>query len=150
MPVSAIQPTFPVWSRCSTTWSRAGALPRTILYPLNPVDFPALAVLSGSFVQGNSAGWVQLGPAWWFNDHAAGMRAQLEAIANYGLLSSFVGMTTDSRSLLSMVRHEYFRRILCDWLGDQVAAGMLPADEAELGRLVQAIVIGNPRRALSL
>lgn len=127
-----------------------GALPRTIFYPLNPVDFPALAVLSGSFVGEGIAGKVQLGPAWWFNDHGTGMRAQLEAIANCGLLSAFVGMTTDSRSLLSMVRHEYFRRVFCDWLGDQVVAGALPADEAELGRLIRAVVCDNPRQALSL
>jgi glucuronate isomerase len=127
-----------------------GALPRTILYPLNPVDFPALATLGGSFVGEGIAGEVQLGPAWWFNDHVTGMRAQLEAIANHGLLSTFIGMTTDSRSLLSMVRHEYFRRVLCDWLGDQVAAGSLPHDEAQLGRLVRKIVCDNPRQALSL
>lgn len=127
-----------------------GALPRSILYPLNPSDFPAVAVLGGSFVRENEPGWIQLGPAWWFNDHATGMRAQLEAVANYGLLSSFVGMTTDSRSLLSLIRHEYFRRILCDWIGDRVAAGAFPADEVMLGRLIRAIVYDNPRRALSL
>lgn len=128
----------------------AGHLPRTILYPLNPVDFPALAVLSGSFVEDGVPGKVQLGPAWWFNDHASGVRAQLEATANYGLLSTFIGMTTDSRSLLSMTRHEYFRRVLCGWLGDQVAAGVMPADEVQLGRLVRAIAYENPRRALAL
>ena len=128
----------------------AGALPRTILYPLNPTDFAPLAVLAGSFVEDGAPGKLQLGPAWWFNDHAAGMRAQLEAISSYGLLSVFIGMTTDSRSLLSMARHEYFRRILCTWLGDQVASGTFPADESALGALVRDLAGANARRALHL
>ena len=128
----------------------AGALPRTILYPLNPTDFAPLAVLAGSFVEDGVPGKLQLGPAWWFNDHAAGMRAQLEAISNYGLLSVFIGMTTDSRSLLSMARHEYFRRVFCDWLGEQAEAGALPSDFTELGALVRAISGDNARRYLSL
>jgi glucuronate isomerase len=129
---------------------QTGRLPRVILYPLNPADFPALAVLSGSFVEAGVPGKVQLGPAWWFNDHAAGMRAQLEATANYGLLSAFVGMTTDSRSLLSMTRHEYFRRVLCGWLGDQAAAGALPDDFGALCALVRALCHGNAHRMLRL
>ncbi|MBI5770341.1 MAG: glucuronate isomerase [Verrucomicrobia bacterium] len=128
----------------------AGALPRTILYPLNPADFAPLAVLAGSFVEDGVRGKVQLGPAWWFNDHALGMRAQLEAVANYGLLAVFIGMTTDSRSLLSLVRHEYFRRVLCDWIGAQVAAGALPDDPAALTTLVQSVSHDNARRALAL
>jgi len=128
----------------------AGALPRTLLYPLNPADFAPLAVLAGSFVADGVPGKLQLGPAWWFNDHAAGMRAQLEAISNYGLLSAFIGMTTDSRSLLSMVRHEYFRRVLCDWLGEQVAAGAMPDNIDELGGLVRAVCADNARKALAL
>jgi glucuronate isomerase len=128
----------------------AGALPRTILYPLNPTDFAPLAVLAGSFVEDGVPGKLQLGPAWWFNDHAAGMRAQLDAISNYGLLSVFIGMTTDSRSLLSMVRHEYFRRVFCDWLGEQAEAGAMPSDLDELGALIRAVSSENARRYLSL
>jgi glucuronate isomerase len=128
----------------------AGALPRTILYPLNPSDFAPLAVLAGSFVEDGVSGKVQLGPAWWFNDHAAGMRAQFEAISNYGLLSVFIGMTTDSRSLLSMVRHEYFRRVFCDWLGAQVEAGEMSSEPGELGALVRAVCHDNACRALAL
>lgn len=128
----------------------AGGLPRTILYPLNPADFAPLAVLAGSFVADGVPGKLQLGPAWWFNDHASGMRAQLDAIANYGLLPVFIGMTTDSRSLLSMVRHEYFRRVLCDWLSEQVAAGAMPDDLAVLGPLVRAVCYENAHSALSL
>ena len=128
----------------------AGTLPRTILYPLNPADFAPLAGLAGSFVEDGVAGKLQLGPAWWFNDHAAGMRAQLEAISNYGLLSVFIGMTTDSRSLLSMTRHEYFRRVLCDWLGEQAEAGAMPGNVEELGALVHAVSSENARRMLGL
>ena len=107
-------------------------------------------MLAGSFVEDGAPGKLQLGPAWWFNDHAAGMRAQLEAISSYGLLAVFIGMTTDSRSLLSMARHEYFRRILCTWLGDQVASGTFPADESALGALVRDLAGANARRALHL
>jgi glucuronate isomerase len=128
----------------------ADALPRTILYPLNPADFAPLAVLAGSFVEDGVTGKLQLGPAWWFNDHAAGMRAQFEAMANYGLLSAFIGMTTDSRCPLSMVRQEYFRRVFCDWLGGQVEAGTLPSDLDELGSLVRNISCENARRFLTL
>jgi glucuronate isomerase len=128
----------------------AGALPRTILYPLNPADFVPLAVLTGSFAEDGVPGKLQLGPAWWFNDHATGMRAQLEAVANHSLLSGFIGMTTDSRSLLSMVRHEYFRRVLCDWLGEQVSAGSWPADMEQIGALVRAICFENAQRVLAL
>lgn len=129
---------------------RQEALPRTLLYPLNPADFVPLAVLAGSFVEEGVPGKIQLGPAWWFNDHPAGIRAQLDAVASYGLLSAFVGMTTDSRSLLSMARHDYFRRVLCDWLGDQVEAGALPADLSELGGLVRSLSHENARRYLTL
>jgi glucuronate isomerase len=112
-------------------------LPKVILYPMNPSDYAAIATLTGSF-----PGKVQFGPAWWYNDHALGIRHHLDTLASYGLLSKFVGMTTDSRSLLSMVRHEYFRRVLCDWLGDKVEAGELPAD---LGCLVRAVSYENAR-----
>lgn len=128
---------------------RAGGLPRVILYPLNPADFVPLATLTGSFAEDGVVGKLQLGPAWWFNDHASGMRAQLEAIANHSLLANFVGMTTDSRSLLSMVRHEYFRRVLCDWIGREVERGAFPNDFALLGTLVRAICHDNARQLLA-
>jgi len=128
----------------------ANALPRTILYPLNPADFVPLAVLGGSFVADGVPGKVQLGPAWWFNDHAAGMRTQFAAMANYGMLAVSIGMTTDARSPLSMVRQEYFRRIFCDWLGDQVESGAMPSDLAEVGQLVRNVCFENARRFLSL
>ena len=127
---------------------KEGCLPRTILYPLNPADYAALATLTGSFAEDGVRGKIQLGPAWWYNDHALGIRQHLDALASYGLLSTFIGMTTDSRSLLSMVRHEYFRRVLCDWLGDQVQAGALPDDDQLLGPLVRAVAYENARRWL--
>lgn len=129
---------------------RAEALPRINLYPLNPTDFVPLAVLTGSFAEDGVAGKLQLGPAWWFNDHAAGMRAQLEALANHGLLATFIGMTTDSRSLLSLSRHEYFRRVLCDYLGEQVERGILPRDETVLASLVTRLCHDNAHAALKL
>ena len=125
---------------------RADALPRTILFTLNPADNAALAVLTGSYAADGVPGKVQFGPAWWYNDHADGIRAHLAALSSYGLLSTFVGMTTDSRSLLSMTRHEYFRRILCDFIGARAEAGEWPRDETLLAEIVRAIAYDNPRR----
>jgi glucuronate isomerase len=121
-------------------------LPHAVLYPLNPADYAAFATLTGSFVEDDVRGKIQLGPAWWYNDHILGIRAQLDTLASYGLLSGFIGMTTDSRSLLSMVRHEYFRRVLCDWLGGQMESGVLPADEQLIGQLVRAVAYENAKR----
>lgn len=129
---------------------KEGCLPRTILYPSNPADFAALAAVTGSFVEEGVAGKVQLGPAWWYNDHATGIRSHLDALASHGLLATFVGMTTDSRSILSMARHEYFRRILCDWLGDQIEAGEMPGDLPLIGQLVRSIAHDSARAILAL
>jgi glucuronate isomerase len=125
---------------------RRESLPRTILYPLNPADNAALATLTGSFAEDGVGGKIQCGPAWWYNDHALGIRRHLETLANYGLLSTFIGMTTDSRSLLSMARHEYFRRVLCDYLGELMENGELPDDFTLVGRCVQDIAYNNARR----
>lgn len=121
----------------------AGRLPRTILFPLNPADYDALAVMTGSYSADGVAGLVQLGPAWWFNDHDHGIRRHLDALSRHGLLATWIGMTTDSRSLLSMVRHEYFRRVLCEWLGGQAAAGHMPDRVEELAPLIRAICHDN-------
>jgi glucuronate isomerase len=121
----------------------AGRLPRTILFPLNPADYDALAVMTGSYSADGVAGLVQLGPAWWFNDHDHGIRRHIDALSRHGLLATWVGMTTDSRSLLSMVRHEYFRRVLCEWLGQQAAAGSMPDRAEELAPLILAICHDN-------
>ncbi len=124
---------------------RKGSLPRTILLSLNPEAHAQLAVLAGSFVEEGVPGKVQLGPAWWWCDHAEGIRDVFEKQAAYGVLSTFVGMTTDSRSLLSFVRHDYFRRLFCKWLADKVAAGDFPNDPALLLPLVEKVCYRNAR-----
>jgi glucuronate isomerase len=120
-------------------------LAKTILYNSNPRDNELIATMLGSFQDGSVPGKLQLGAAWWFLDHAAGMTAQLEALSNAGLLARFVGMVADSRSVLSYSRYEYFRRLLCNLLGDDVRRGRLPGDLAQLGRLVQDICFFNAR-----
>lgn len=128
---------------------KENALPRTILFPLNPVDYPALATLTGSFTEDGVPGKLQLGPAWWYNDHALGIRQHLDVLSHYGLLSTFVGMTTDSRSLLSMSRHEYFRRVLCDYLGTKILSGELPDSDDLMGPLVTDICYTNAHTMLN-
>ena len=122
-----------------------GLLPKTILYNLNPADNAAFANLTGSFSESGMQK-VKFGPAWWFNDHMYGIEANLEVLASHSLLSQSVGMTTDSRSVLSFSRHEYFRRILCNWLGEKVRRGHLLADEALLGGMVQDICYKNANK----
>lgn len=120
-------------------------LPRTILMSLNPEAHAQLAVLAGSFVEAGMPGKVQLGPAWWWCDHEEGIRDVLEKNAAYGVLSTFVGMTTDSRSLLSFVRHDYFRRILCRWVAEKVASGAFPDDEALLRPMLENVCYRNAK-----
>ena len=109
----------------------------------------SLAVLAGSFVREGVPGYVQLGPAWWWCDHEEGMRDVLEKNAAYGVLSTFVGMTTDSRSLLSFVRHDYFRRVLCKWIAEKVASGAFPGDESLLRPLLENICYKNAKGMVS-
>ena len=125
---------------------REGALPHTILLTLNPEAHAQLAVLSGSFTREGSPGHVQLGPAWWWCDHAHGVSDVLEKTAAYGVLSTFVGMTTDSRSILSLARHDWFRRVLCRWIADKVAAGDYPDDPGLLLPMLEAVCYGNAKR----
>ena len=120
-------------------------LPRTILLTLNPEAHAQLAVLAGSFVEEGMPGKVQLGPAWWWCDHAEAIRDVFEKQAAYGVLSTFVGMTTDSRSLLSFVRHDYFRRLFCRWLADKVATGEFPDDLSLLLPIVENVCYRNAR-----
>ena len=122
------------------------ALPRTILYSLNPKDNEMLASLMGSFQKGPDRGKLQLGAAWWFLDQRDGMKKQIEALAALGCLGNFVGMLTDSRSFLSYTRHEYFRRILCGKLGEEMARGEIPNDIAWVGGLVEDIAYNNANR----
>ena len=120
-----------------------GELPKTGLFTLNPADNAALAVLTGSYSQDGVVGKVQFGPAWWYNDHFYGMTDQLENLAAYSLMPQFIGMTTDSRNVLSFSRHDYFRRILCNWLADKTLRGQFPADEAYLGHIAADISYNN-------
>lgn len=118
-------------------------LPRTILYSLNPAMNDVLGTIMGCFQDGTVAGKIQLGSAWWFNDHIDGMEKQMTALASLGLLPRFVGMLTDSRSFLSFPRHEYFRRILCNLMGNWVSRGLAPADFDYLGAIVKDISFRN-------
>ncbi|WP_419871984.1 glucuronate isomerase [Candidatus Pristimantibacillus sp. PTI5] len=121
------------------------ALPKTIVYSLNAKDNDVLGSIIGSFQGGGVPGKIQLGSAWWFNDTKNGMLDQMNALANLGLLSRFVGMLTDSRSFLSYTRHEYFRRILCNLLGEWVENGEAPHDMELLGDMVQNISYRNAK-----
>ncbi len=100
-----------------------GGLPDTVLFPLNMSDQAPLAVLQGSFSENGTPSKVQLGPAWWWCDHKLGIENTLNSIASFGVVSQFIGMTTDSRSILSFVRHDYFRRLLCSWIDEQNVKG---------------------------
>ncbi|MBO4864251.1 MAG: glucuronate isomerase [Eubacterium sp.] len=127
-------------------------LPKTILYYLNPKDAVMLATMAGCF-QGNEEGIkskVQLGSAWWFNDHLHGMEEQLQVLSDTGLLSGFIGMLTDSRSFLSFPRHEYFRRILCNKVGEIVEKGQYPRDMAYLGKMIEDICYYNAEEYFGL
>ena len=108
--------------------SDTDALPKTILYSLNPNDNESIGTIIGCFQNEKTVGRIQQGSAWWFNDHKVGMTAQMTSLANLGILSNFVGMLTDSRSFLSYTRHEYFRRILCELIGGWVDNGEYPDD----------------------
>ena len=130
--------------------AKENALPQMIVYNVNPRDTFQLATLMGCFQDGGNPGKLQYGSAWWFLDQKQGITAQIDALSNTGLLSRFVGMVTDSRSFMSYPRHEYFRRILCDILGQDVQRGELPDDDALLRRLIEDICYGNAKRYLNL
>jgi glucuronate isomerase len=130
--------------------SQENALPQMILYNVNPADTFQFATLIGCFQDGERPGKIQYGGAWWFLDQKQGITAQLEALSNVGLLSRFVGMVTDSRSFMSYPRHEYFRRVLCDLIGQDVVRGELPDDDALLGRFIQDICYRNAEQYLRL
>ena len=121
---------------------RDNSLPKVILYNLNPSDNAAIASLTGSFSESGQQK-IKYGPAWWYNDHIYGIMDNLEVLSNYSVLSQSVGMTTDSRNVLSFSRHEYFRRILCGWLGEKVEKGLLPHDMDGLGIVVENICHRN-------
>jgi glucuronate isomerase len=120
-------------------------LAKTIVYNINPKDNAVCATMMGNFQDGSAPGKMQYGSAWWFLDQIDGMTEQMNILSNMGLLSRFVGMLTDSRSFLSYPRHEYFRRILCNILGNDVERGLLPDDVELLGRTVEDICFNNAR-----
>ena len=120
-------------------------LPKTILYPVNPTDNELIATMIGCFQDGTVPGKIQFGSAWWFLDQMDGMTKQIEAVSQLGLLSRFVGMLTDSRSFLSYTRHEYFRRLLCNILGNDMKNGLIPDDMELVGKMVADISYHNAK-----
>ncbi len=137
-------------SRFLNTLDADDELPQIVLYNLNPADNYVFATMVGNFQDGSRAGKLQFGSGWWFLDQQEGMEWQINALSQLGLLSRFVGMLTDSRSFLSYVRHEYFRRILCGMIGRDVTAGLMPSDESALARLIRDICYGNASRFFGL
>ena len=125
---------------------KKGCLPKTILYSLNPSDNALIGTIIGSFQGPEVPGKIQQGAAWWFNDTKSGMEAQITNVANLSVLGNVVGMLTDSRSFLSYTRHEYYRRILCNWIGRLVENGEYPDDMDFLGKLVEDISYNNAAR----
>lgn len=120
-------------------------LPKTILYNLNPKDNAVLGTMIGNFQDGGQSGKIQFGSGWWFLDQLDGMEKQMNDLSNFGLISKFVGMLTDSRSFLSFPRHEYFRRLLCDLFARDVAQGKLPDDRKFLAQLIEDICYNNAK-----
>ena len=124
-------------------------LPKTILYCLNPKDNYVLGTMLGNFQKGPVKGKIQFGSGWWFNDNRDGMQEQMKALANLGVLSTFVGMLTDSRSFVSYPRHEYFRRILCNMIGQWVEDGEYPKDMKRLKEIVSDICYYNVKNYMN-
>ena len=121
-------------------------LPKTILYSLNPMDNPSIGVMLGCFQNEEAVGKIQHGSAWWFNDHKQGMIDHMASLASLSIFGNFVGMLTDSRSFLSYTRHEYFRRILCEFVGKMVENGEYTADEKALRKIIEGICYKNAIR----
>lgn len=132
-------------SRFLDALEQKNALPKTILYTLNPKDNYVLCAMLGNFQQAGIKGKIQFGSGWWFNDQIDGMTKQMTDLANLGALSAFVGMLTDSRSLTSYARHEYFRRILCNLIGSWVEDGKFPHDMKVLSQIVGDISYYNAK-----
>ena len=130
--------------------AQENALPKMIVYNVNPRDNYAFATMIGNFQDGSVAGKIQFGSGWWFLDQKEAMEWQLNALSNNGLLAHFVGMLTDSRSFMSYPRHEYFRRVLCNLLGREMENGELPNDEALVGSLVERVCYKNAERYFGL
>ncbi len=126
------------------------ALPKTVLYNVNPAHNYVFGTMAGNFADGTTPGKVQFGSGWWFVDQKEGMEWQINALSNLGLLSRFIGMLTDSRSFMSFPRHEYFRRTLCNLLGADVESGAVPNDDSLIGPMVKNICYANAKAYLGL
>jgi len=126
------------------------ALPKTIVYNVNPIDDYAFATMIGNFQDGKIAGKIQFGSGWWFLDQKEGMEWQINALSNTGLLSRFVGMITDSRSFMSYPRHEYFRRVLCNLIGGDIESGLIPDSDELVGPMIGNICYRNAKEYLGL
>ena len=137
-------------SKLLSDLDEAGACPKTILYSLNPADNAQLGTLIGCFQDSSIPGKIQHGSAWWFNDHKVGMEEQMKSLASLGLLGNFIGMLTDSRSFLSYARHDYFRRIMCNLIGNWVENGEYPNHEDSLKKIVEGISFNNAKRYFDL
>jgi len=125
-------------------------LTKTVLYNLNPADNEVFATMAGNFNDGSVKGKIQYGAAWWYLDQKEGMEKQMNTLSNVGLISTFIGMLTDSRSFLSYSRHEYFRRILCNLFGEEMNKGLLPDDEKWVGEIIQNICYYNAKNYFNL
>lgn len=145
-----VYPQLPGLHRLLDLLNTEGALPRTIVYHLNPADGPSICTMLGNFQSGKGRSRLQYGAAWWFLDQRDGILDQLKTLSNMGMLRTFIGMLTDSRSFLSFPRHEYFRRILCDWLGSEMESGQLPRDYSLVGATVKQIAYTNVKEFFSL
>ena len=120
-------------------------LPKTVVYSLNPKDNESLATICNCFNKPGIKNRIQYGSAWWFNDQLDGMRRQMTALANMGMIANFVGMLTDSRSFLSYPRHDYFRRLLCSYFGELIENGDYPANIEFVGQIIQDICYNNAK-----
>ena len=129
---------------------KTSALTKTVIYNGNPADNEVFAAMCGNFNDGSIKGKVQYGSGWWFLDQKDGMEKQLNALSGIGLVSTFIGMLTDSRSFLSFPRHEYFRRILCNLFGDEMEKGLMPDDEKWIGRIIQDICYYNAKEYFNI
>jgi glucuronate isomerase len=137
-------------SRFFDELDNTGQLTKTIIYNLNPADNELFATMIGNFNDGSLKGKIQFGSGWWFLDQKDGIEKQLNALSNMGLVSTFIGMLTDSRSFLSYSRHEYFRRILCNLFGEEMEKGELPDDEKWIGEIIQSICYYNAKEYFNL
>ena len=142
--IGDFQQAYPL-SRFLNLLDRTDQLAKTILYNLNPSQNEVFASMIGNFNDGRIKGKMQYGAAWWYLDQLDGMEKQINSLSNMGVLSCFVGMLTDSRSLLSFPRHEYFRRLLCNLFGNDMEKGWLPSDVTHIGKIVQDICYHNAR-----